>query len=80
METLNEASETARIQLELHAKQVRNIIIPNVEETGKAPKARRHDEEYVNKLFSVVLDCSTDIINVAHLGRKEILKALRSGL
>ena len=70
METLNEASESARIESELQAKRDRNIIIHNVEDTGKGPEARRHNEEFFNKLFSDVLNFSTDIINVARLGRK----------
>ena len=36
----------------------------------KKKKARSHDEEFVNKLFSDVLDIGTDIIDVARLGRK----------
>ena len=70
METLKEASESARIESDLQAKRDRNIIIHNVEETGKGTEARSHDEEFVNKLFSDVLDIGTDIIDVARLGRK----------
>ena len=70
METLKEASESARIESELQAKRDRNIIIHNVEETGKGTEARTHDEEFVNKLFSDVLDIGTDIIDVIRLGRK----------
>ena len=70
METLKEASESVRIELELQAKRDRNIIIHNVEETGKGTEARSHDEEFVNKLFSDILDIDTDIIDVARLGRK----------
>ena len=70
METLKEASEAARIESDLQAKRDRNIIIHNVEETGKGTEARSHDEGFVNKLFSDVLDIGTDIIDVARLGRK----------
>ena len=70
METLKEASEAARIESEIMAKRDRNIIIHNVEETGKGTEARSHDEEFVNKLFSDVLDIGTYIIDVARLGRK----------
>ena len=70
METLKEASESARIESDLQAKRDRNIIIHNVEETGKGTEARSHDEGFVNKLFSDVLDIGTDIIDVARLGRK----------
>ena len=41
-----------------------------MEETVKGTQARSHDEEFVNKLFSEVLDIGTDIIDVAPLGRK----------
>ena len=34
------------------------------------PEVRSHDEEFVNKLFSDVLDIGTDIIGIACLGRK----------
>ena len=66
METLKKASESARIESELQAKRDRNIIIHNVEETGKGTEARNH----VNKLFSDVLGIGTDIIDVVRLGRK----------
>ena len=68
METLKEASESARIKSDLQPKRDRNIIIHNVEETGKGTETRSH-EEFV-KLFSDVLDIGTDIIDVARLGRK----------
>ena len=70
MKTLKEASESARIESDLQAKRDRNIIIHNVEKTGKGTEARSHNEEFVSKLFSDVLDIGTDIIDVAHLGRK----------
>ena len=74
MERLKEASESTRIESELHTNRDRNTIIHNVEEAGIEPDARRNDVEFVNKLFSDVLYLSIDIKDVARLGRKRGIK------
>ena len=58
METLKEASELVKIEMELQ------------DEEGKGPDARRYDVEFANKLFSDGLELSPYII--FRLERKRI--------